>query len=99
MTKRALCDEERFEARENGCENWEAIRADEDEVDVDSAKRTENKVTDLLLLWRDRKTREIWAYRCCRGVTVKKPWSLGIKLYPITWLNWDYVQDCDAWRR
>lgn len=94
VTKRAPCDEERVEARDNGCENWEAIRADEDEVDVDSSKRTENKVTDLLLLWRDRKTREIWAYRCCRGVTVKKPWSLGIKLYPITWLNWDYVQDC-----
>lgn len=94
VTKRALCDEERIEARDNDCENWEAIRADEDEVDVDAAKRTENKVTDLLLLWRDRKTREIWAYRCCRGVTVKKPWSLGIKLYPITWLNWDYVQDC-----
>jgi hypothetical protein len=25
---------------------------------------------------------------------VREPWNLGIRLYPITWLNWDYVSDC-----
>ena len=24
---------------------------------------------------------------------VREPWDMGLKLYPITWINWDYVQN------
>ncbi|MFR5782213.1 MAG: hypothetical protein ACLUEK_10445 [Oscillospiraceae bacterium] len=24
---------------------------------------------------------------------IRKPWDLGLRLYPVTWLCWDYVQD------
>lgn len=53
-----------------------------------------NKVTVLLKLWRDRETGTIHAYECTRSTVVRPEWDLGIKLYPITWMNWDYVQNC-----
>lgn len=82
-------------ARENGIAGWQEISPDSDETNaVDSAKHTDDKVTVLLTLWRDEETNEIWAYESTQTVTIKKPISLGIKLYPVCWLNWDYIQDC-----
>jgi len=52
------------------------------------------KVTVLLRLWRDKKTGSIHGYECTRDCVVREEWDLGIKLYPVTWMNWDYVQDC-----
>ncbi|WP_312281461.1 hypothetical protein [Oscillibacter sp.] len=52
------------------------------------------KATVLLRLWRDKKTGNIHGYECTRECVVREEWDLGIKLYPVTWMNWDYVQDC-----
>lgn len=94
ITKRSFADEVRMEAKSNGCEDWDSIRADDDHVQGDAAKRSDGKCTEILLMWRDRKTREIWAYKSVEKHSVKKPWNMGIRRYPITWLNWDYVDDC-----
>ena len=83
----------RRRAKKAGFKNWASIGADEDERNIDAAKRTDDKVTVLLLLWRDEDTGEIWAYETTKTCGVRKPWATGLKLYPITWLNWDYVQD------
>ena len=53
-----------------------------------------NKVTVLLRLWRDEKTGTIHGYECTQSTTIRDEWDLGVKLYPITWMNWDFVQDC-----
>lgn len=53
-----------------------------------------DKVTVLLRLWRDDQTGTIHGYECTRNAEIRGEWDLGIKLYPITWMNWDYVQDC-----
>jgi len=53
-----------------------------------------DKVTVLLKLWRDEKTGKIHGYESTRTVTIKPEWDLGISLYPVTWMCWDYVQDC-----
>lgn len=85
----------RRRAKENGIPEWREIAADDDESSaVDSAKHVFDKVTVLLTLWRDEETGEIWAYESTQTATVKKPYNIGIKLYPVCWLNWDYVQDC-----
>ena len=82
-------------AKANGEKNWRQIQADEAEDQAqDSVKKTDDKVTVLLTLWRDEESGEIWAYESCQNAQIKKPWSLGIRLYPICWLPWDYVQDC-----
>ena len=93
LERRDLLSRTRRDARENGFESWEAIGSDADSTDPDAAKHTDDKVTRLLLLWRNENTREIWGYECTRTSGVRRPWNLGIRLYPITWLNWDYIQD------
>lgn len=52
------------------------------------------KVTVLLRLWRDKETGTIHGYECTKECTVRDEWDLGIQSYPVTWMNWDYVQDC-----
>lgn len=81
-------------AKKNGVSTWGDISSDEDYSKSDSAKRTDGMTTVLLMLWKDEDTGEVWAYEYTQQSTVKEPWSLGIRLYPLIWLNWDYVQDC-----
>lgn len=82
-------------AKANKIADWQNIIADCDSATAtDSVKRTDDKVTTILTMWRDEDTGEIWAYESTQNCDIKKPWSLGIKLYPICWLSWDYIQDC-----
>lgn len=53
-----------------------------------------NKVTVLLRLWRDQESGTIHGFECTRSAVIREEWDLGVKLYPVTWMNWDYVQDC-----
>ena len=94
LERRDMVGAARRQAKDNGVKSWDAITADCDNAQQDSAKQTSDKVTTILLLWRDRKTREIWAFQTARTGVIKEPWNLGIRRYPITWLNWDYIQDC-----
>ena len=80
-------------AQKNGIANFEDIKADEEDKAQDDAKKTDSRVTDLLLLWRDPESKEIYAYEFTKNIAIREPYSLGIKRYPLVWLNWDYVQD------
>lgn len=94
LERREIISAAQAEAKENGFETWRNIGGDGDNTNPDAAKETTDKATTILLFWRDTKTRHIWAYKCARGSSIREPWDLGIKLYPISWLNWDYIQDC-----
>lgn len=94
LERREIISAAQAGAKENGFETWRNIGGDGDNTNPDAAKETTDKVTTILLFWRDTKTRHIWAYKCARGSSIREPWDLGIKLYPISWLNWDYIQDC-----
>ena len=92
---RELVRNAKLEAKSNKVAEWRDIQPDMDEnTTQDSAKITDDKVTVLLTMWRDDETGEIWGYKSTQNVTIFKPKSLGIHLYPICWLPWDYVQDC-----
>lgn len=85
----------KLEAKANGIKDWSYIQPDMDENQtMDSSKITDDKTTVLLTMWRDDETGEIWAYKSTQRAAVREPWSLGIRRYPITWLPWDYIQDC-----
>lgn len=85
----------KLRAKRNGISTWPLIQADDDlSMTVDAAKRTNDLVTDLLLLWRDDETETIWAYEFCQQSEVKAAWDTGLRLYPVCWFNWDYVQNC-----
>lgn len=81
-------------AKQHGSENWDDIVPDDDLTMPEGAKRTDDKATLLLTLWKNEETGTIWAYESTKTCCVRDAWDMGIRLYPITWLNWDYVQDC-----
>ena len=89
-----LVIEDRKRAKANG-KDTELITADDKEGgDPHLDQLGGDKVTVLLRLWRDDKSGTIHGYECTKNAEIRKEWDLGIKLYPITWMNWDYVQDC-----
>ena len=97
IERRMLVDEAKKYARENGmgAGDIDEITADEKESgNVDFDRLGGEKVTVLLHMRKDEKTGEVMCYECTRNAQMRKEWSLGIKLYPLVWMNWDYVQDC-----
>lgn len=93
IESRRMTDKLREYARENGCSEWEEITPDTNNHDEDSYKNTDDKTTVILRLWKNDETGTVWACEATEKVMIRKPWDLNLKLYPLTWINWDYVQD------
>ena len=94
IVNRALVRRVKLAAKDAGSRDWQKIFPDDYESNRDEdATRTDDKVTMILTLWRNDKDGEIWAYESTHNAEIRKPWSLGIRRYPLVWLNWDYIQD------
>lgn len=84
----------KLEAKRNKIANWNDIYSeDEEDTHVDSAKWTDGNTTVLTMYWKDDETGHVWCYRYCKQCSIKEPWDTELTLYPLVWLNWDYVQD------
>ena len=94
ISKREIVGHTKRKAKANGIETWDLIQPDSADTYLDDVKQTDDKVTVLLLLWRDEETGHIWGCESTRTSLVREAWDLKLSRYPITWLNWDYVQDC-----
>ena len=95
IASREITRQVKLRAKKNGAKDWEAIVPDSESTEqTDQAKVTDDKTTVVLTLWKDEESGEVWAYESTKDSDVREPWKLGIYLYPITWLNWDYVKDC-----
>ena len=95
IASREITRQVKLRAKKNGAKDWEAIVPDsEGTQQMDQVKVTDDKTTVLLTLWKDEESGEVWAYESTKDSEVREAWNLGIHLYPITWLNWDYVKDC-----
>lgn len=82
-------------AKANGIKDYASILPDDDDSQaVDSSKRTDGMVTVITTLYKNEEDGTVWAYESTQNCDVAKPKSLGIRLYPIVWLCWDYIQDC-----
>lgn len=91
LKRRELTDKLKKRAKKLGCPSWEDIREDTDDEQIDAYKETGGKTTVILRLWKDEG--KVWACEAVKDIIVRKPWDLGLTLYPITWLNWDYIPD------
>ena len=82
-------------AKANGIKDYASILPDDDDSQaVDSSKRTDGMVTVITTLYKNEEDGTVWAYESTQNCDVAKPKTLGIRLYPIVWLCWDYIQDC-----
>jgi len=93
IARRRMVDDVKYQAEENGVKDLDMIKADSDGAQSQMDSLTDDKVTVLLYLYRDRETKHIWAAEATEKVIIREPWDLGITHYPVTWMCWDYVQD------
>lgn len=94
--RRMQVDAVKDRAKEFGASDdiCELIKPDADENNSMFDSYTDDNVTVLLRLKRNKKTGTIWGCEVTKDAVIRDEWDLGISLYPVTWLNWDYVQDC-----
>lgn len=95
IESREMVDELKERAKDNGVSDVSAIKSD---TVYNSGSSVSDMITDerctvVLRLWKDRETGEIWGCEAVQGLIIRKPWNLKIRLYPLVWLNWDYIQD------
>ena len=75
--------------------------SDPDEITADSEKfqneydsYTDDKVTVLTYYFRNRETNTIWCMECTEKHVIREAYDTGYSLYPLVWINWDYIRDC-----
>ena len=94
ISTREFVRDVRRRAKANGVDDWELITSDMNSQSESSKELSSADKCDVLtLFWRDDESGTIWSYEFTQNCVVKEPTDLGIRLYPITWLCWDYVQD------
>lgn len=93
LATRELVEDVRERAKEYGRGDTGDITADHDDSGSDRGRLTDDKVTVLLRLWKDKETGTVKAYECTHSAVIRPEWDLGIRLYPLTWLCWDYIPD------
>lgn len=95
IERRMLVDEAKKRAKYYKSSDVSLIVSDEKESgDNQLDSLGGNKVTVLLRLWKDDDTGTVHGYECTQTAEIRKEWDLGIANYPVTWMCWDYIQDC-----
>lgn len=93
IVRRDMVDSVREFARQNGCDA-ELVRPDTDDNMSRMEALVDDRVTRLLFMWRNEETGSIHAIESVKDTIIRPEWDMKIRLYPVTWLNWDYVSDC-----
>lgn len=93
IERREMTKELRRAAQEAGNPRWNDIHPDTENHNTDSYKNSSERSTVLLRMWKERKTGTVWACEVSGRVMLREPWDMGLRLYPVTWINWDYIQD------
>ena len=97
IERRMLVSEAKKYAKKNGASQHaiDAIVPDDKESgNLEMDQLGGEKVTVILRLWKDEDSGTVHGYECTRVAEIREEWDLGIDLYPLVWMNWDYVQDC-----
>lgn len=81
-------------ARIFGMESVDDIEADSEKFTNKYDSYTNDKVTVITYLYRNRDTGTIWSCEATEKGILRKAYDTGYRLYPLIWLSWDYIQDC-----
>lgn len=82
-------------AEKNGVkkDDVDSIRADSEAYGNKMDALTDDRVSMYIYLYRDFETGTIHSYKCTQNVELEEDKDTELKHYPITWMNWDYIQD------
>lgn len=75
-------------------EDPDSIQPDSEKFQNKHDSYTDDKVTVLTCYFRNRETGTIWCTECTEQETIREPYDTGLSLYPLVWINWDYIRDC-----
>lgn len=93
VSRRELLSDVKDEAKAYR-QNDENIISDSDETSDRFDAMTDGKVTTVTRFWRNKDDGHIWCIKIVKDAVVRPSWDTGMKLYPIVWMNWDYIQNC-----
>ena len=93
LSLRKPVEEVKRMARNNGFDEGR-IRSDEELHGRSVDRLADGQVTLLVYLKKDPETGHIWAGKYTASAQVEAFRDTELKRYPITWMNWDYVQNC-----
>lgn len=100
ISRRELVDDVRYRAEklkdEGECkiEDVGSITADSEKWQNRYDSYTDDKVTVLTYLFRNRETKTIWCIESTEKGIIREAYDTGYSLYPLVWINWDYIHDC-----
>lgn len=100
LVRRELVDDVRDRAedlKEAGLcsmEDTDAIMPDSEKFKNDFDSYTDDKVTVLTYYFHNRETGTIWCMESCESGVIRDAYDTGYSLYPLIWINWDYIRDC-----
>lgn len=100
LVRRELVDDVRYRAEELkeaglcSMEDIDAITPDSEEFQNKFDSYTDDKVTVLTYYFHNRETGTIWCMESCEKGVIRDAYDTGYTLYPLIWINWDYVRDC-----
>lgn len=100
LSRRELVDDARYRAEQYaeagvcGMENTDEITADSEKFCNKYDSYTDDKVTVLTYLYRNRETGTIWCIESTEKGILRKAYDTKYALYPLVWLSWDYIPDC-----
>lgn len=75
-------------------EDIEAILPDSEKFNNEYDSKTDDKVTVITYYFHNRETGTIWCIECCETGIIRDAYDTEYKLYPLVWINWDYIRDC-----
>ena len=93
VSRREMISEVKKEAKDNK-QDPDAVISDTDETSDHFDAMTDGKVTTVIKFWKNKEDGHIYAIKVTNGAVIRPQWDTGMTLYPIIWMNWDYVQNC-----
>lgn len=75
-------------------QNPDDIQPDDEKFQNEYDSYTDDKVTVLTYYFKNRETGTIWAIETTANQIIREAYDTGLSLYPLIWINWDYVRDC-----
>lgn len=99
LARRELLDDVKYRAEENvsaghSSIDIESIKADSEKFQNKYDAYTDDKVTVLTYLYKNRETKTIWCAEAIEDGMLRDPYDTKCSMYPLVWLNWDYIHDC-----
>ena len=100
LSRRAMVDDVRWYAEDmkqaGQCklENVDDIKADSEKWQNKYDSFTDDKVTVLTYLFKNRDTGTIWCIEATETGIIREAYDTEYTLYPLIWINWDYIHDC-----